>query len=55
MENFLMNWKNYLYGMWLGGSVAICFNTGVLDWRFWAVMLPTVALVTLVNERRGDS
>lgn len=53
MKNFLNNWRGYLYCMWLGGAIPACFGVGLLDWRFWVVVLPTVAAVTLINENQS--
>lgn len=52
MENFLRDWKDYLFGLWLAGAVNAIFGAGLFDWRFWVVVLPTVALVTFFNEDR---
>lgn len=43
------NMKKTLYGAWLGGSLSIVFGASLADWRFWVVLLPTVALVTVFN------
>lgn len=55
MKNFLINWKGYLYCMWLGGAIPACFGVGLLDWRFWVVVLPTVAAVTVINENCSNT
>lgn len=54
MENFWQNWRDYIYGIWLGGSLSVLFNVGLFDIRWWLVVAPTVALVTIFNEKRGD-
>jgi hypothetical protein len=36
-----------LYGSYLGGSISMVFNVGILDWRWWIVLLPTVILAEL--------
>jgi hypothetical protein len=51
MEEIIRNWKRYLFALWLGGSIPAAFNVGILDFRFWAVALPTVLFVKLINER----
>jgi len=51
MENLVYNWRRYLYGMWLGGILPVCFDVSVTDFRFWAVLLPTAALVHIFNNR----
>lgn len=54
MKDSLNNWKKYLYCIWLGGSAVACFDTSILDWRFWVVTLPTVIAVTFINENQSD-
>ena len=44
-NNLLQNWKRYLYGMWLGGSLSIVYDARVTEPGFWLVLLPTVALM----------
>lgn len=52
MKNFAENWKKYLYGFWLGGSLGLFYGATLLDLRFWLVLLPTALFVTLFNEDR---
>lgn len=54
MTDLVNNWKRYLYALWLGGAINAAFGTGILDLRFWVVLMPTVALVTIFNENRFD-
>lgn len=54
MQDFLRDWKDYLFGMWLGGSIPAVFGAGLLDWRFWVVVLPTVAMVVFVKRECAD-
>lgn len=54
MERFAQNWKRYLYGLWLGGSINAAFGAGIFDLGFWVVMLPTVAFVTIFNDNQFD-
>lgn len=54
MEHFKNSWKLYLYCMWLGGSLYACFGAQLTDLRFWVVLLPTVAMVTLFNQNGFD-
>jgi len=51
MEEILYNWRRYLYGMWLGGSLNILFGATISDFRFWLVLLPTAALVHIFNTK----
>jgi hypothetical protein len=52
MENFLINWKRYLYAIWLSGSLGVCYNANPFDLRFWLVVLPTAAFVMVFNNNR---
>lgn len=52
MQNVIINWRDYLYGMWLGSSTALAFDSGIFDIRWWFVVIPTTVLVTLFNEKR---
>lgn len=54
MEGFMQNWRDYLYAIWLASATATVFNAGLFDIRWWLVVAPTVALVTIFNEKRGD-
>lgn len=53
-ERIVQNWRQYLYGLWLGGAINAAFGAGIFDLRFWVVLLPTVVLVTIFNENRFD-
>lgn len=52
MEHILLNWRRYLYGMWLGGSLSACYDTTITDYRFWLVLIPTAALVHIFNNKQ---
>lgn len=54
MENFIQNWRDYLYAIWLAAATSIMFNVGLFDIRWWLVVAPTVVLVTIFNEKRID-
>lgn len=55
MQNFIENWRDYMYALWLAGSTTIVFNATLFDIRWWFVVAPTVILVTIFNEKRiGD-
>jgi hypothetical protein len=41
LEQFI---KQYGYAIWLGASLGIA-QVSMLDWRFYLVLVPTVALV----------
>ena len=50
MKDLIQNWRGYIYGMWLGGSLGAVFDTGLLDFRFWVVLIPTAVFVKLFNQ-----
>jgi hypothetical protein len=54
MTNFINNWRKYVYGLWLGGSVPIVFGARITDIRFWLVVFPTMLFVTFINDREAD-
>ena len=37
--------QKYAYSAWLGGALAIFTNLKFYDWRFYAVLIPTIILV----------
>jgi hypothetical protein len=54
MTNFILNWRKYLYVLWLGGSIPAVFGAGFTDIRYWAVTLPTMLFVSFINDREPD-
>ena len=51
MKNFTSNWKQYLYAIWLSGSLGACYSADLLDFRFWLVLLPTATFVGIFNNK----
>ena len=45
----------YAYAMYLGFMLAVLFDAQWNDWRYYAVMIPTVMLVEIkVDNHRED-
>lgn len=54
MKEFLLSFKSYLYLMWLGGAVYYMFGVSVLDWRYWALLIPAAVLETVTRSERDQ-
>lgn len=52
MENFMENWRDYIYGIWLGGALSVIFGVGLFDIRWWLVVVPTIIFVRIFNENQ---
>lgn len=51
MDHLINNWRRYIWAMWLGGATSILFDTSVFDFRFWLLVVPTMLLVSVFNDR----
>lgn len=52
MREYMNNLKSYTYLMWLGGGVYYIFGVSVLDWRYWALLVPAAVLETVTRFER---
>lgn len=49
----LKHLKNTCYTFWLGGSLGYA-GLSFTDFKFYVVVIPTILLVTFINERTND-